>query len=700
MNPSGGNLTFSVAPPAGYTLIIINDPDIIQITHYVNADDFPADSHEQALDRLTKICQRLSDRIDRAVRAPDYAPEDQVPDADTLVGLVEDAQEAAANSAASAADSGNSAIAASGSALAAAASAAAASSSASQAAASAAAADVAKIVWRGNWSQLTAYSISDAVFYVGSSFVAKSANSNKDPVSNPSLWSMMAQQGATGAQGEPGAVGPVGPQGPMGLPGPAGTGAGDMLRSANLSDILDKPAGRTNIGLKGAAILDVGQVAGTVAAGDDPRFAAAGIIVSDTPPAGVKDGTLWWESDSGLLFVRYNDGNTTQWVIACPQPDISSFALASDVAAKVAKAGDTMTGNLTINTTSPGLVLNKSGANPAFVAGTVGGQNRWAIMPGNFTAEASGNVGSDFEIYRYDNTGAGIGGPVLHIDRSTGLTTILADPTANLGIATKQYVDSKARDRLTAARTYYFRSDGNDANNGLSNSAGGAFLTSQRAVDTIVNTVDVAGFTVTIQRGNAAPYSGGCIFTPWVGGGTIVYDGAGQVFTATSAEVAIMHGVCPGEVYVQNMTVQTVTSGSGIKNEGCGIVRIGAGIVFGACATDHIRLEGPNAVIYAQNNYSITGGAQYHVRSGHGAFYQNGNASLVFTVTGNPTFSGAFAYAQDRSGINYWGGAAFSGTAVGPKYLISGAAVIVANNDPNFFPGTVAGSSGSGGIYS
>jgi hypothetical protein len=38
------------------------------------------------------------------------------------------------------------------------------------------------------------------------------------------------------------------------------------------------------------------------------------VIVSDTLPVGVPDNTLWWESDTGLEFLRYNDGNTTQWV--------------------------------------------------------------------------------------------------------------------------------------------------------------------------------------------------------------------------------------------------------------------------------------------------------------------------------------------------------------------------------------------------
>jgi hypothetical protein len=37
-------------------------------------------------------------------------------------------------------------------------------------------------------------------------------------------------------------------------------------------------------------------------------------VVSDTPPASPVPGALWWESDSGLLFVNYADGTSTQWV--------------------------------------------------------------------------------------------------------------------------------------------------------------------------------------------------------------------------------------------------------------------------------------------------------------------------------------------------------------------------------------------------
>jgi len=41
----------------------------------------------------------------------------------------------------------------------------------------------------------------------------------------------------------------------------------------------------------------------------------ANTVVSDTAPSVgfFADGTLWWDSSSGLMYVLYNDGNTRQW---------------------------------------------------------------------------------------------------------------------------------------------------------------------------------------------------------------------------------------------------------------------------------------------------------------------------------------------------------------------------------------------------
>lgn len=131
--------------------------------------------------------------------------------------------------------------------------AAAAASSASSAAASATAAQVAKIVWRGPWSSVTAYVSRDAVQDAGTSYISKTSNTNKPPGANPSDWDIMALKGDQGIQGIQGPQGIQGIQGPQGPTGAAGSGSGDMLRSLNLSDVLSAPTAFTNI--KQAATL-------------------------------------------------------------------------------------------------------------------------------------------------------------------------------------------------------------------------------------------------------------------------------------------------------------------------------------------------------------------------------------------------------------------------------------------------------------
>jgi len=40
----------------------------------------------------------------------------------------------------------------------------------------------------------------------------------------------------------------------------------------------------------------------------------SGVIVADEPPVGAADNQLWWESDTGFLFINYRDANSLQWV--------------------------------------------------------------------------------------------------------------------------------------------------------------------------------------------------------------------------------------------------------------------------------------------------------------------------------------------------------------------------------------------------
>jgi hypothetical protein len=67
------------------------------------------------------------------------------------------------------------------------------------------------------------------------------------------------------------------------------------------------------------------------------------VTISDIAPSAPQVGQLWFDSVGGQLYVWYNDGNTSQWVIAVNQgtPDLSGFLLLT---------GGTMTGPLTLAT--------------------------------------------------------------------------------------------------------------------------------------------------------------------------------------------------------------------------------------------------------------------------------------------------------------------------------------------------------------
>ena len=67
---SGGNVTFTSGniPASGETIVILRELTLTQGTDYVANDPFPAESHEDALDRLTMITQQLDEAVGRSLK--------------------------------------------------------------------------------------------------------------------------------------------------------------------------------------------------------------------------------------------------------------------------------------------------------------------------------------------------------------------------------------------------------------------------------------------------------------------------------------------------------------------------------------------------------------------------------------------------------------------------------------------------------
>ncbi len=67
----GGTISFVAAPAAGTAnVIFLRNVPLTQETDYVENDPFPAESHEDALDKLTMVAQQLQEQIDRTIVLP------------------------------------------------------------------------------------------------------------------------------------------------------------------------------------------------------------------------------------------------------------------------------------------------------------------------------------------------------------------------------------------------------------------------------------------------------------------------------------------------------------------------------------------------------------------------------------------------------------------------------------------------------
>jgi|GEM_PF-1572999 len=253
------------------------------------------------------------------------------------------------------------------------------------------------------------------------------------------------------------------------------------------------------------------------------------------------------------------------------------------------------------------------------------------------------------------------------------------------------------REILTAARTYYVRTDGSDSNNGLANTSGGAFLTVQKAVDTAY-TLDTSIYDVTIQVANGTYTTAVSISGTLVGKGSLTIQGnsgtpANVLISITSNQAITVNNYA--RVTIKDFEIRTTTSGIGlyvITNA----TAYFSNIRWGACATQH--MQALNGSIVCQGNYTISGGSIQHWAVATGGLIQV--QGYTVTLSGTPAFSGQFAQCTVLGSILCGGGTSFSGSATGTRYYVASNAVInTGGGGASFLPGNAAGSTSTGGQY-
>lgn len=253
------------------------------------------------------------------------------------------------------------------------------------------------------------------------------------------------------------------------------------------------------------------------------------------------------------------------------------------------------------------------------------------------------------------------------------------------------------REQLTAARTYYVRTDGNDSNNGLSDTAGGAFLTIQKAVD-VAATLDLGIFNCIIQVADGT-YTGAVVLKAFVGSGQVRIIG---------------NEAAPANVII-NATGDTV-SGNNV-----GYYRLSGVTLRGT--TRNIFLEGASSFLEIGNiNFdSQVTTINSHCTASRGALvfmvgpllvssnalvfgWALSRATLFFrnnTITFAPglllTQHGLRATVQGMVDIL---NASFVGSFTGPRYQVNALSLIWTNGaGDSFIPGSSGGVIESGGVY-
>lgn len=269
---------------------------------------------------------------------------------------------------------------------------------------------------------------------------------------------------------------------------------------------------------------------------------------------------------------------------------------------------------------------------------------------------------------------------------------------ANLKAVLLAYFKGQFREKLTADRAYYVRADGSDSNNGLTNTSGGAFLTIQKAIDTVAG-LDLGIYDATIIVG-AATWTAPATLKTLVGAGKVVIRGinadlSSTVISTTSA--SCFSGTYVGRYEFEYMKLQTTTSGRCVHVTGGGAVARVNNINFGPAAQSHMNASAGAYLDCLAVAYTISGGAQTHLES-----YDCGSArvsSSTVTLTGTPAFSNAFAAAGRVSSVLFVS-TTFSGSATGTRYSAdTNSSILTVGAGESYLPGNAAGTKTNGGQY-
>lgn len=244
-------------------------------------------------------------------------------------------------------------------------------------------------------------------------------------------------------------------------------------------------------------------------------------------------------------------------------------------------------------------------------------------------------------------------------------------------------------------------SAGSDSNDGLASGSGNALATIQAAINAVMSW-DINTQAVTIQLANGT-YTVGCrVTSAWLGSTIPTLKGdtttpANVLISTTS--VSAIYVSLGGTLNVQGLELRTTTSGDCLQAYDNGRIYITGLMRFGACAGFQISAQHSALFEAIAQSWQCSGGALSHVLSQTGGSVHIHDSTITFSNT--PNFSTATVtvtglgqlYAATMTFTN-------GATVTGTRFLnFTNSNIDVGGGGVNYFPGNVAGTTGTGAQY-
>jgi hypothetical protein len=254
---------------------------------------------------------------------------------------------------------------------------------------------------------------------------------------------------------------------------------------------------------------------------------------------------------------------------------------------------------------------------------------------------------------------------------------------------------------LTGNLTVYVRTDGNDSNDGLTNTAEGAFLTMQAAVDMVCQTLDWGVHQVLILCG-AGTYTATVSLKGYVGYTIPILRGdtttpTNVVISVTGASCVVITADSCGQWWrVEGFQVTCTGATSDSVSIYGGSHLVLGNMNYGAAGRYHIAVDFCASVQIA-SNYAISGGGASHMLVNRCSSLEM--SAKTVTLTGTPAFSIAFMQVLSNAMVSAFG-MTYSGGATGTRYGVThNGTVRTGSAGANYFPGNAANYLATNGIY-